>query len=311
VAPGWRRVVPGASVADVAVVQRGLIMYEQLLGIGLSSSAISRLVASGRLHRVHRGVYAVGHPLLLPLARELAAVLASGEGCVISHRSAGVVWGLLEDDGGPVDVTRPVGGSRSRRGITCHRDRLEAGDVVIRSGLPLTSCARTLADIASTAGGRLARAVNEAYVGRLVTREELAAVSHRRGAGPLRVLLAAESEPRITRSEAERRLLRLVASAGLPTPRTNVSIAGVEVDVLWPEQRLVVEVDGFAFHGTRAAFERDRARDARLQALGYRVVRVTWRQVTDERHRVVAAIAGALGAGTTRTGPAVWRDAAG
>lgn len=161
----------------------------------------------------------------------------------------------------------------------------------------MTRLARTLADIAPVVGAAsLARAVNEAYVGRLVTPAELERVAHRRGARPLREVLAAQSERSLTRSEAERKLLRLVAGAGLPRPSTNVRIADFEVDVLWRDQRLIVEVDGFAFHGTRAAFERDRARDARLQALGFRVVRVTWRQLVHERERVAATLAGALAA---------------
>jgi very-short-patch-repair endonuclease len=232
--------------------------------------------------------------VLLPFARELAAVLACGERAVLSHRSAAFVWGLAEPPA-EVDVNDGASGSRGRDGIHRRRGALRVDDVAIREGLPVTSCARTLADLASEVTPRvLERAVNEAYVARLVTADELEAVAHRRGAAPLRRLLDAQAGPSFTRSEAERRLLGLLRRAQLPAPATNARIAGFEVDCLWREARLVVEVDGFAFHGTRAAFERDRARDARLQSLGFVVIRVTWRQLRDEPESVIALIARAL-----------------
>jgi very-short-patch-repair endonuclease len=157
--------------------------------------------------------------------------------------------------------------------------------------------ARTLLDLATvTSADDLARAVEEARVLRLVTDAGLRALlaRHPRRAGTRALLHALAGEPRMTRSEAERRLLALIRRAGLPLPETNVRVLGDEVDVLWRRQRLVVEIDGFGVHGTRAAFERDRARDARMMAAGYRVLRVTWRQLEDEPEKVVALLAGVL-----------------
>jgi very-short-patch-repair endonuclease len=135
--------------------------------------------------------------------------------------------------------------------------------------------------------------VEQAQILGLTTHAEIAkTLDGQRGAAALRRALY--DEPTLTRSEAERRLLKLIAAADLPAPMTNVRVHGLEVDLLWPKERLIVEVDGFAFHSTRAAFERDRRRDARLQARGYRVLRITWRQIVHEPQAVVARVAGLL-----------------
>jgi very-short-patch-repair endonuclease len=162
-------------------------------------------------------------------------------------------------------------------------------------GLRLTAPARTLLDLASVLDAQsLGRAVNEAFVSGLVTEEELWAVLDRcrgrRGAPRLRALLDDGRGPSITRSEAERRLLELLSIAGLPRPETNVRVGRYEVDLLWRAQGIVIEVDGYAFHSTRVAFERDRIRDADLQAAGLAVVRVTWRQIADAPEATVARI---------------------
>ena len=220
----------------------------------------------------------------------MAAVLASGDSAVASHRSAAVVWGIRRAWHGDVDVT-VAGQSRDKPGVRVHRVRhLDRRDVVRRDGVPVTSPARTLLDLATVLPARdLARALEEAEVQRLVTRRQLAALldrSRRRaGAGPLRRALARYDTPALTRSEAERQMLELIRAARLPTPRTNTQVNGHEVDLLWPEHRLIVEIDGFTFHSTRTAFERDRARDQELQTAGYRVIRVTWRQIQEDRKR--------------------------
>jgi len=180
--------------------------------------------------------------------------------------------------------------SRSRAGIRVHQTTQSLSLVAaVHDGLPLTTPARTLHDIATLLPQhQLDRAVEEAQVLRLVTLEELEQL-------PGRALKRAlHTEPSLTRSEAERRLLDLVRAARLPRPETNVRVAGYEVDFLWRSHRLVVEVDGFAYHATRTAFERDRARDATLQAAGYRVIRLTWRQIAEEPHAVVARLASLL-----------------
>ena len=274
----------------MAARQRGLVTREQLLDAGLTPDAIDGRLHSGRLHSVHRGVYAVGHPALAPLAAEQAALLACGPGSVLSHLTAAVLWELLPAAGPAIHVT--VTGGRMPRppaGVRLHRAAVL--EPARREGLPVTTPVRTLLDLAATATApQLARALNDAQVRRLISIDELlAAAAGRRGAHALRTAL--EDHHGYTRSRAERQLLALVKRAGLPRPRTNVRVEGFEVDAHWPEARLVVEVDAYGTHGTRTAFERDRLRDARLQSAGFRVLRITWSQLTQRPEAVVASLA--------------------
>ena len=162
-----------------------------------------------------------------------------------------------------------------------------------REGIPVTSPARTLLDLAThLSHDQLARATEEAQIHHAISdhslNEQFSRYPAHRGAARLKQAIAAE--PSLTRSEAERKLLELIRKAGLPRPETNVRIAGHEVDFLWREQRLVVEVDGYAYHGTRAAFERDRRRDTDLQLAGFRVLRPTWRRIADEREQLLVTL---------------------
>jgi very-short-patch-repair endonuclease len=268
-----------------------------LLGAGLTPAAIEHRLAAGRLRAVHRGVYTATREADV---RERAALLAAGRRAVLSHRSAAVAWGVLERDAGRVQVTVPGARRRARPGMVVHACALTDDEVCVRDGLLVTVPARTLHDLAATHPRELARAVDEALLRRLVEPADLVPRPGRRGAGALRALLAAGVAP--TRSEAERRLLELVERAGLPRPQTNVRLADHEVDALWRAQRLVVEVDGHAFHGSRAAFERDRRRDADLLAAGHRVLRVTWRQLEHEPERIAARLGAALGDLSSRRG---------
>lgn len=265
----------GPSIAALAAQQRGLVTRKQLLAAGIPERSVSRRLAAGRLHRLHRGVYLVGHPVPPPLALELAALLACGPTAVLSHRTAAVLWRFLPSWAGPVEVIAPDRRCRPRPGLKPHAAKLQRPEITTRHALRITTPARTLADLASVLDPTaLERATNEADVLGLVEGR-----SARAG---------------VTRSEAERRLLALLRSAGLPPTATNTRIAGQEVDVLYAEARLVVERDGYAFHRTRAAFERDRRRDADLAAAGFRVVRVTWRALTTEPEALIARLAGAL-----------------
>lgn len=216
--------------------------------------------------------------MLQPFARELAAVLACGPTAHLSHRSAAVVWRMLPPASGAIHVT--VSGSHRRGPQTVHLHRTTRPETTRRETIPVTSAVRTLTDLASTGSPELDRAVNEAISRRLATPEELRHLT--------------PDSPTLTRSEAERRLLALVRRAGLPRPRTNVRVAGHEVDALWAAQRLVVEVDGYAFHASRTAFERDRRRDADLIAAGYRVLRITWRQIAEQPEALAARLGAAL-----------------
>ena len=268
---------------------------DQLLAAGLSRHAIAHRVAKGHLHPLYRGVYAVGHRSLSAHGRHLAAVLACGPEAVLSHRSAAVLWNLLGANTElPIHVTAPSH-RRAPAGVQLHCS--VTSQFLHRHAIAVTAPASTLIDLAATAPREeLERALEEARLQRLVTDGELRqGVRCRSGARALRELL--EREPSFTRSEAERRLLSLPRRARLPKPHTNVRVAGHEVDALWPHQCLVIEVDGFAFHSSREAFERDRARDADLQAHGYRVMRVTWRQLTTRPEELAARLGAALVAG--------------
>lgn len=286
-------------IATIANRQYGIVSTRQLLAAGIGPGAIATRVRRHRLHRLHRGVYVVGHTALVPLAREMAAVLACGPDAAISHRSAATLWRLLEGNDGPIDVTVTRFG-RSHRGLCVHRSRsLRPEDVQTRHGIPVTTPTRTLLDLADTATEReLERAVDEALVQRLTSRTSLIAAvrnaSGRHGASRVRHLLERYDGPTLTRSEAEERFLALVRAAGLEVPEVNVRLGNHVVDFLWRQRRVVVEVDGFRFHSSRRAFERDRRRDAELAAAGYRVIRITWAQLVEEPYSVVASLSQAL-----------------
>lgn len=230
---------------------------------------------------------------------ETAALLACGVGAVLSHRTAAAVWGFAEPPSGLVDVTVVGRTLRSRPGLAVHRtDDLERRDTRIRYRLAVTAPERTLVDLAAVVSAtELALALNEARSRRLVRAPRLhsllARSPRRRGTRTLRSLLA-EGDLGFTRSEAERRLSDLIERAGLPRPRKNARVAGHEVDMYWPEQGVVVEVDGYAFHSGREAFELDRRRDADLIAAGCRVVRFTWRRIVSAPEAVLVGLARVL-----------------
>jgi very-short-patch-repair endonuclease len=251
-----------------------------------------------RLRTLHRGVYLVG-PLLPPYARYLAAAMACGTEAVVSHRSAAALWGVLpaEPGGTLVDIT--VRRTNHRRpGVRLHRRALGSADVTTVEGIPVTTPVRTLFDIAGGIGRRdVERAVARALTDRLASGDALRALvtqhPRSRGVARLRQLLGSGG-PAFTRSEAEERFLDLIRRAQLPRPAVNATLAGFEVDFLWADARLVVEVDGFAFHSSRQSFESDRRRDALLIAQGFRVIRITWRQLKTERDAVIVRVAQAL-----------------
>lgn len=295
------RIPKDRLIAELAGLQYGVVARPQLLAMGIGTGAIATRVRRYQLHRLHRGVYAVGHLSLIPLAREMAAVLAAGPGSFVSHRCSVVVWHLIPaHDETPIDVTVPCAGRGSRPGLRIHRSRLvEARDVRHLRGLPVASPARALIDFAEDAADReLERALHEALARNLVDVRSLLAEADRfrgrHGITRLRRMIDGSDHPLLTRSEAEERFLALVRSSDLPVPEVNVLVDGYEVDFLWRDQRLVVEVDGFRFHSSRRAFERDRRRDADLQAAGFSVLRLTWRQVVNEAHRTIAQTARAL-----------------
>jgi very-short-patch-repair endonuclease len=267
-----------ARVSAVARRQYGVITREQMRRLGLGEHGIAERVRTKRLHRLHRGVYAVGHDALRPEARWLAAVLACGEEAVLSHASAAAHWGIRRSAAVRIDVTVPSRSGRTRRrGIRIHRSgRLAAEEVTVHEDIPTTTVARTLLDLADAlTTGALKRTIAEAEYLRLLDMTSLiAAVQANPGRRGARVLTIARAEPEWTRSELEDRFLEMVERRGLPRPLVNATVEGYEVDFLWPADKLIVELDGFAAHGTRSAFERNRRRDRRL-ARKLRTVRVT------------------------------------
>lgn len=289
---------PDARVARLAAAQHGVVAHAQLLGCGLSPDAIAHRVRGLRLHRLHRGVYAVGHAAPTELGPIVAGLLAVGEGAHVSHRACAAIHGFGDPVPGAIDITVARRGPHSRPGLRVHRvRRLHPRDVGRRLGLPVIAPARTLLDLAGEMGADdLEAAYERARVLRLVRPADVRAALDRapglRGAGLLRALV--EDRPGLTRSAAERRLLDLVRRGGLPDPVTNVRVAGHEVDLLWRSARLVVEVDGYAWHRGRRAFEQDRRRDADLQASGFRVLRVTWRRIEQQPEAVLVTLTRAL-----------------
>jgi very-short-patch-repair endonuclease len=290
------------QIAALAGRQHGVVAYRQLQALGFGRGAIGRRVSAGRLHRVHFGVYAVGHRVVSLHGRWMAAVLACGDLAVLSHRDAAALHGIRRDARPSVDVSAPRS-RRPREGITLHRPVvLERRDRTRVDGIPVTTLDRTLLDLATVVGRRqLERAYEEADRLQLLdvraVERQLARAWRRPGSHALRMVVQQALGWAETRSELERRFLRLCRSASLPRPAVNSVLAGFEVDMAWPPQRLVVELDGFGYHRTRAAFERDRLRDARLQVAGFRVLRITQRRLETEPERVVAELRALLGSG--------------
>jgi predicted transcriptional regulator of viral defense system len=290
-------------LSQLADRQHGVVARRQLLELGMGSRAIEHGLARDRLHMVHRGVYAVGHPRLTPRGRWMAAVLALGPDAALSHRSAGSLWRLLRSGRSMIEVT--AARRWSRLGIELHRSALPPDEVTTADGIPVTTPNRTLFDLAAVVEPpALERAIERADAQRLTDSLSLATLltrhPRRPGAAALRAILEARvaaSAP--TRCELEGRFLAFLAEHGLPRPlvNTGVEVRGrwLECDCVWPSHRLIVELDGRATHDTNAAFERDRARDRLLQAAGSRVVRITWRQLHQEDDRIAADLRKLMG----------------
>ena len=273
-----------------------MVSLAQLRELGLSSSVVHNRTKAGRLHRIHRGVYAVGHRNLPTKARWLAAVLACGPEAVLSHRAALALWELRPAPSRPYDVTVVARGRSGPAGVRVHCVRaLEAFDRAVFDGIPVTSVARAMLDYSAIATPNELRTALEAAErlerldGRAIA--ELIERSPGRATTRLRDALAAMTGAvPWTRSELEREILALVREAGLPEPQCNVTVLGTEVDFFWPGQGLVVEADSWGFHRTRARFEEDRRRDMQRQLHGLRAIRITQRRIEGERARVQAEL---------------------
>jgi hypothetical protein len=293
----WKSVTslpPDARIAWNAARQHGVVSHEQLVEAGLSTSGVRRRVAAGWLHREHVGVYAVGHAGLTQRGRWMAAVLAGGDEAVLSHRSAGALWGLCLD--AQPEITVPGRKRHSVPGLRLHAGAIRPGETLRVDGIRVTKVGRTLLDLAEVLTvdelvSAIDKATNSRRLGRTTMSSVIKASPGRRGLKPLRrALLITRPQDVLTRSELERRALRLIAQAGLPAPEVNARLHGYEVDLLWRADRLVVELDGREHH--EHAFERDRRRDADLLSRGWRTLRLTWRQVVNNPAWIVRVISG-------------------
>lgn len=283
-----------ALARELAVNQHGVVARRQLLGLGFTRSAIGQRLDTGRLHRVHRGVYAVGRAELSDHGRWMAAVLSAGEGAVLSHRSAGELWGILAPAPGSAHVSVPGPGGRRRADVIIHRRaNLGPSEVTRRDRIPVTSVASTLIDLAAVLPARLARAVNDADRLRLIDPERLREMvdqsPRRPGVGILRALLDRRTFV-LTDSELERRFLPIARRAGLPLPLTQTEVNGFRVDFFWPDLGLVVETDGLTYHRTPEQQARDRERDQVHTAAGLTCLRFTNGQVRDRSGWVEATL---------------------
>jgi very-short-patch-repair endonuclease len=293
------------EVERLARRQHGLVGRKQLLGLGMGRRAIIRRLEQGRLHEVHRGVYVVGVRRISRKGRWMAAVLACGDGAVLSHRSAARLWGLLPPASERVDVTRR-GRRINRDGIVAHRGLVLDDEREVRDGIPVTSPFRTVFDLAAVAPVReVERAWHEAEVRGLRDRVSLPMLLDRypgrRGRRSLQALLESPEPIGFTRNDFEEAFLALVDGCGLRRPRMNgdLSVRGrfFQIDALWERERVAVELDSRSVHGTKKKFESDRQRDRILVAEGWRTMHVTWRQLQEEPEAIAADLKAALGQG--------------
>jgi very-short-patch-repair endonuclease len=291
-------VTPDRAIAEIAARQRGVVSLAQIRRLGLTDDAVRARTLAGRLHRVHRGVYAVGHSGLPWEGWCVAAVLAVGGGPVaderevlarwgaaISHRSAAIVWGLLSPQEDLWDVViRRDGGRRGRAGIRVHSSRtLRVTDVTLRHGIPVTTPARTIADLRRASAAGRPGALSPRDLRRTIRQAEVAGLPLGEAHGSDR-----------TRSDLERDFLELCRRHRLPPPEVNVRVGRHLVDFLWPAPRLIVETDSYLYHRGQIAFQDDRARDLDLRRRGYEVIRLSERQVNEQPGLVAETLVAAL-----------------
>ncbi|HMJ72800.1 MAG TPA: AbiEi antitoxin N-terminal domain-containing protein [Solirubrobacterales bacterium] len=293
---GTGAVGPHQPLADLAEQQYGVVSIQHLEGLGYSRDTVSRASRSGRLHRLHRGVYAVGHKNLTWHSHCLAAVLACGPNALASHTSAAWLWGLLTSRPGTFHVTA-VTRRHAKPSLRLHYARLADEDRAVREGIPVTALPRTLLDLASTLSAtRLDRVIERSEELRLFDLRSIDALlgsaGHHPGVSRLRHALAIyRHEPAFTRSRLERRFLELVKRAALPAPSMGFNEAGFELDAYWQPERFAVELDVYETHGSRAAFESDRLRQEELKLIGIEMIRVTGPRLDREPKMVIERVA--------------------
>ncbi len=293
---GTKVAKPDALLAEIAGRQHGAVSISQLRSLGLSKKAVRRRVDAGRLHRVHRGVYAAGHPDLSVEGRRIAAVLAVGGGpcedgvsvlaywgAAVSHRSAASLWGILPAGDGPSEIiVGGNGGKIQRPGVRVHRSlSLRPPDVTLRNRIPLTNPRRTIHDLRYATSVRASGAVSAWELRKAI-----------RQANVLGLPVGPRDAKVRTRSDLEADFLRLCRRHRLPPPEVNVRIGPYLIDFLWRERRLVVETDSYLYHRGEVAFQDDHARDLELMRRGFEVLRLSELQL-DEEPAQVAEVLGA------------------
>jgi len=296
---------PDARLARIAGRQHGVVTSRQLAALGIRGTSVARRVEAGRLERLYRGVFAVGHRQRTREAKWIAAVMACGSDAVLSHLDAAALWRIYDSHGATIHVTTTTRSARRLPGIRVHRARrLDPADITVKDGIAVTTVARTIIDLTDMlSGDRILRTIREAEYLKLLDLDTLiAAVQRAHGRhrlGVLKTALARHRPGQIVRRELEHRFLELVHEAGLPEPQTNMPVQTrrrkYRVDCLWPDEGVAVELDGRAAHARETAFEEDRARDAALSAIGLRPLRFTWYRVTTEGAEVVAELRVILG----------------
>ena len=274
-------------MAELAARQHGVVALRQLAALGVSDDVLRRWLERGRLYRVQPSVFSLT-PHVVPRGRMLAAALTYGPEATLSYRASAAIWDLGPWPTGLIDVTVPRN-ARPRPGTRVHVTTVER---VVREGFPVTTVARTLVDLASVLPlGRLRDVFERAErLGLLDAYSVNEEMRGKRGAKKIRAVLAEWAEPEPTKNELEQAFRNLCREHALPPPSQNVVLLGYEVDALWEADRVVVELDGWAWHRTRRSFEEDRRKAAALEAAGYRVLRFSWRQIRGEPELVAAAI---------------------
>lgn len=287
------------ALARLAARQHGVVSSRQLAALGYSRDAISHATRSGRLHRLHRGVYAVGHTNLTWEGRCLAAVLSCSPNAVASHLSAAWLWRLLRGRPGTFHVTAPTR-RHAKSDIHLHYAPLADEDRAACDGIPVTSVARTLLDYAAMSTDvRLERALERSEERDVFDLRAVDALLARAGSHPgaarlHRALAIYRDDPAFTRSKLESRFRELVRRSGLSMPSANVWVGEYEIDAYWPAERFGVELDVFETHGTRAAFERDRLRQENLKLQGIETIRITGPRLDKEPTAVIERISALL-----------------
>lgn len=283
------------ALAELAASQYGVVSHAQLTDLGYAATAVKSAVASGRLHRIHRGVFAVGHAGVSRHGRCLAGVLARGEGALLSYRSAAWLWGMVTAFAAPIEVSVPWRGHGRSPLHLHHCPALSAEDTALHEGIPVTAVPRTLLDLASSVPPRqLERAVEKTErlglldIGQID--QLLERVRGHPGRGKLRKALALHRDPAFSRSRGELRFLELVREAGLPRPLVNCVVEGYELDMYWERERFAVELDGWEGHRSRKAFEDDRERQENLKLAGIEMVRITGLRLAHRPNEIAARL---------------------